>query len=76
VGIICRPFSTKVCQPDGTFAPCREALLPTADTNLFGCMNLFNGCFPENPEGLYIGDCSTAFTCGGPPAAARVYTPH
>jgi hypothetical protein len=67
--VFCAPSSTKVCQPDGTFGPCREALLPTPDTNLLGCINVFHGCFAENDQGVYVGDCSKAFTCGHPPSS-------
>jgi hypothetical protein len=65
--VFCAPSSTKLCQPDGKFGPCREALLPTADTNLLGCINVFHGCLPENPDGVYSGDCSKAFSCGHVP---------
>lgn len=67
--VICKPFSSKVCQPDGRFGPCRESLLATPDSQLLGigCVNLFHGCFPQNPEGMYTGDCSKAFTCGHAP---------
>ena len=68
--VICAPFSTKECQPDGKFGPCRESLLPTADTNLFGCVNLFHGCFAENPDGIFSGDCSQSYTCGHPPGGS------
>jgi hypothetical protein len=65
--VFCAPFSTKVCQPDGKFGPCRESILPTGeDTNL--CLNVFNGCFPENAGGTYIGDCGKVFVCGHPPS--------
>lgn len=67
--VFCAPSSTKVCQPDGTFGPCREALLPTPDTNLLGCINVFHGCFAENDQGVYVGDCSKTFTCGHPPSS-------
>lgn len=66
--VFCAPFSTKVCQPDGKFGPCRESLLPTGeDTN--ACINVFNGCLPGNLEGVYVGDCGKVFTCGHPPDA-------
>ncbi|MFT3924640.1 MAG: hypothetical protein QM778_19020 [Myxococcales bacterium] len=68
-GVICAPSSTKVCQPDGVFGPCRESFLPTADTNLSGCINLFHGCFPDNPEGTFVGDCSKSYKCGHAPNA-------
>jgi hypothetical protein len=66
--VFCAPFSTKVCQPDGKFGPCRESILPTGeDTN--ACLNVFNGCLPENLDGVYVGDCGKAFVCGHPPTA-------
>jgi hypothetical protein len=66
--VFCAPFSTKVCQPDGKWGPCRESLLPTLeDTN--GCLNVFNGCLPGSLDGVFIGDCGKVFTCGHPPSA-------
>lgn len=71
--VFCAPFSSKVCQPDGTFGPCRESLLPNLESNL--CLNVFHGCFAENPDGLFIGDCNKPFTCGHPPGAPPPATP-
>jgi len=67
--VLCMPFASKECQPDGTWGPCRETLLPNEDSKALGidCFNLFHGCFAENPDGNYTGDCSNAFTCGHPP---------
>jgi hypothetical protein len=66
--VICAPFSTKECQPDGTFGPCRESLTPTTGSaGVGGCMNWYHGCLPGNPEGTYMGDCSSKFTCGKAP---------
>jgi hypothetical protein len=66
--VFCAPFSTKVCQPDGKFGPCRESLLPTGeDSN--ACLNVFHGCLPGSLDGVYVGDCGKVFTCGHPPSA-------
>jgi hypothetical protein len=62
--VICRPFSTKVCQPDGRFGPCRESLVPTTNT---GCSNFGFGCNPLKPDGNYIGNCGVKFACGHVP---------
>jgi hypothetical protein len=65
--VFCAPFSTKVCQPDGKFGPCRESLLPTLESNAKLCLNVFHGCLPGNFEGVWVGDCNSPFTCGHPP---------
>ena len=67
--VFCAPFSTKVCQPDGKFGPCRESLLPTLEPNAKLCLNVFHGCLPGNYEGVWVGDCNSPFTCGHPPGS-------
>jgi hypothetical protein len=73
--VFCMPFSTKVCQPDGTWGPCREALLPQVDTSASGCLNVFFGCFGENVDGVYTGFCDDKFQCGHAPTGGNTKPP-
>jgi hypothetical protein len=62
--VLCAPFSTKTCQPDGTFGPCRESF---ANVGVTGCTNMGFGCSPLTPDGVYVGLCDSKFTCGHVP---------
>jgi len=73
--VFCAPFSTKVCQPDGTWGPCRESLLPQADATASACLNVFFGCFGENVDGVYAGICDDKFQCGHAPTGGNPKPP-
>jgi len=72
VGIICSLTATKTCLPDRTWSTCSEGAAVTLDLPGFQCRNMLHGCLAEDgsPQGqgeIYVGDCSSQFTCGHAP---------
>lgn len=75
VGIICSLTATKTCLPDRTWSTCREDTGATLDLPGVQCRNMLHGCLdvlsadgPAQGQGeIYVGDCSTQFTCGHAP---------
>lgn len=65
--VICSTTGKKTCQPDGTFSPCREEGLNGGLPDVLGCRSAFFGCLPGSSEGVFSGDCSSAFVCGHAP---------
>lgn len=65
--VICSTTGKKTCQPDGTFSPCREEGLNGGLPDVLGCRSAFYGCLPDSSDGVYSGDCSSAFVCGHAP---------
>ena len=74
-GIICSLTATKTCLPDRTWSVCREDLSVPVDLPGVQCRNMLHGCLSVLSDGttqgqgeIYVGDCSSQFTCGHAPS--------
>ncbi len=82
VGIICSLTATKTCLPDKTWSTCSEGAAATLDVPGFQCRNMLHGCLdvlaedgsPQGQGEVYVGDCSSQFTCGHAPDALPAVT--
>ena len=74
-GIVCSLTASKTCMPDHTWSVCHEDLGVTLDLPGAQCRNMLHGCLdvlsdgtPQPQSEVYVGDCSSQFTCGHAPS--------